>query len=88
MTKLASVAVLLLAATSVASAHGNGPSPVICKDITKIDNTIDNLDPNAHLKPGAWCAPEIDPGSAMAGLTLLLGGVAVIRGRRSKKSEE
>jgi hypothetical protein len=30
-------------------------------------------------------APEIDPGSAMAGLTLVMGGLAVIRSRRSKK---
>jgi len=30
-------------------------------------------------------APEIDPASAMAGLTLLAGGLAVLRGRRSKK---
>jgi hypothetical protein len=27
-------------------------------------------------------APEIDPASAMAGLTLLMGGLAVLRGRR------
>ncbi len=30
-------------------------------------------------------APEIDPSSAIAGLTLLLGGLAVARGRRIKK---
>lgn len=30
-------------------------------------------------------APEIDPAGAMAGLTLLAGGLAVLRGRRSKK---
>jgi hypothetical protein len=30
-------------------------------------------------------APEIDPASAMSGLTLLLGGLAVLRGRSSKK---
>ena len=29
--------------------------------------------------------PEIDPAGAMAGLTLLAGGLAVLRGRRSKK---
>lgn len=29
--------------------------------------------------------PEIDPASAMAGLTLLAGGLAVLRGRRLKK---
>jgi hypothetical protein len=32
-------------------------------------------------------APEIDPASAMGGLTLLLGGLVVLRGRRSKTSE-
>jgi hypothetical protein len=29
-------------------------------------------------------APEIDPASALSGLTLLIGGIAVIRGRRRK----
>ena len=33
-------------------------------------------------------APEMDPASAMAGLTLLAGGLAVLRGRRGKKSAE
>jgi hypothetical protein len=33
----------------------------------------------------ATAAPEIDPTGAMAGLTLLAGGLAVLRGRRSKK---
>lgn len=33
-------------------------------------------------------APEIDPSSAMAGLTLMLGGLAVLRGRRGKKTKE
>ena len=31
-------------------------------------------------------APEINPGSAVAGITLLVGGLAVLRARRSKKS--
>ena len=30
----------------------------------------------------AVAAPEIDPASALSGLTLLLGGIAVVRGRR------
>jgi hypothetical protein len=30
-------------------------------------------------------APEIDPGSAMGGLALLAGTVAIVRGRRGKK---
>ena len=33
-------------------------------------------------------APEIDPSSAMAGLTLMLGGLAVLRGRRNKITKE
>jgi hypothetical protein len=31
-------------------------------------------------------APEIDAASAVAGLTLMIGGLAVLRGRRSKFS--
>jgi LPXTG-motif cell wall-anchored protein len=39
-----------------------------------------------------WChhhmkGPEIDPASAMAGLTLMAGGLAVLSGRRRKNSE-
>lgn len=30
-------------------------------------------------------APEIDPAGALSGLTLLLGGLAIVRGRRFKK---
>jgi hypothetical protein len=30
-------------------------------------------------------APEFDPASAMAALTLLSGGLAVVRGRRKKR---
>lgn len=33
----------------------------------------------------AMSTPEIDPAGAMAGFTLLAGGLAVLRGRRSKK---
>jgi hypothetical protein len=32
-------------------------------------------------------APEIDPASAMAALTLMAGGLAVLRGRRTKNSK-
>ncbi len=30
-------------------------------------------------------APEIDPASAMSGLSLLVGGLAVLRGRKKKQ---
>jgi hypothetical protein len=41
----------------------------------------------SNTTPGVWTspatrAPEIDPASAVSGLTLLLGGLAVLRGRR------
>lgn len=43
-------------------------------------------------KPTPWTpvtsAPEIDPASAMAGLTLLAGGLVVLRGRRKVTSKE
>jgi hypothetical protein len=38
--------------------------------------------------PSPVQAPEIDPASAMAGLTMLAGGLAVLRGRRRIKSKE
>lgn len=38
-----------------------------------------------HLAAGVTSAPEIDPAGALSGLTLLLGGLAVVRGRRVKK---
>jgi hypothetical protein len=34
--------------------------------------------------PKPVAAPEIDAASAVAGLTLMIGGLAVLRGRRSK----
>ncbi len=39
-------------------------------------------------KHGPVQAPEIDPASAMAGLTMLAGGLAVLRGRRKIRSKE
>jgi len=35
--------------------------------------------------PPVHRAPEIDPVGAVAGLTLLAGGLAVLRGRRARK---
>ena len=51
------------------------------------EHANDNANINAFTNPscdGPAHAPEIDPGSAISGLSLLLGGVAVIRGRRRK----
>jgi hypothetical protein len=38
--------------------------------------------------PTPMRAPEIDPASAMAGLTMLAGGLAVLRGRRRIPTKE
>jgi len=38
-----------------------------------------------HQSTVAIAAPEIDPAGAFAGLTLLVGGLAVLRGRYLKK---
>jgi hypothetical protein len=38
--------------------------------------------PSFPSGPGTMAAPEIDPSSAMAGFTLLAGGLVVLRGRR------
>jgi hypothetical protein len=40
--------------------------------------------------PPPWVhrAPEIDPASALAGLTLLAGGLAVLRGRRRTEEKK
>jgi hypothetical protein len=35
-------------------------------------------------QPGPVAAPEIDAASAVAGLTLMIGALAVLRGRRSR----
>jgi len=68
---LAIVAVALSAAAGTAGAVG-GPPPF--------------WGPPGFRPPRPVAAPEIDPASAMAGLTLLAGGLAVLRRRRGRKS--
>jgi predicted phage tail protein len=72
MTKTIGLAIFFLSFANVASTT---PVPTT-KCVTKTPSTA-----------VAVCAPEMDRGSAMAGLTMLLGGVAVILGRRAKKSK-
>jgi hypothetical protein len=40
---------------------------------------------NVSVQPMVHSTPEIDPASAASGLTLLLGGIAVLRSRRASK---
>jgi hypothetical protein len=75
-----SLAVVLMAMAGVASAGGPGSSN--CFHILWLDFCA----PNQHPDPVK--APELDPASAMAGLTMLAGGLAVLRGRRRKNVKE
>jgi hypothetical protein len=74
------LAVVLMAMAGVASAGGPGSSN--CFHILWLDFCPPGRDP-APVK-----APELDPASAMAGLTMLAGGLAVLRGRRRKSVQE
>jgi len=80
---------LTAACSTAAFAHDNGPpSPQdhgdfgICRILPFFCN-------DSHHQPnpggGVNAAPEIDPAGAMAALSLLAGGLAVMRGRRSSR---
>jgi LPXTG-motif cell wall-anchored protein len=67
-----SLAVLLFTIAGVASAGDRG-----CRDSFWFESCRQPVR-----------APELDPASTMAGLTMLAGGLAVLRGRRRKTTEE
>jgi LPXTG-motif cell wall-anchored protein len=69
--KLVLMLALPLAAATVANA-----------DINKHD--FGNTRGIIHQMGPSTAAPEIDPAGLLSGLTLLAGGLAVIRGRRRK----
>ena len=81
MIRKISLALMLMTMAGVASASGGSSEqcfkfpwlPTICFPV---------------YSPSPVKAPEIDPASAMAGLTMLAGGLAVLRGRRRIKSKE
>jgi hypothetical protein len=75
MTKVVAVVVLSLCAGT--AAYANNWSLGARAGWAAHPHAVASSDPTA--------APEIDPAGAMAGLTLLAGGLAVLRGRRSKK---
>jgi hypothetical protein len=70
------LAALLMTMAGVASAGDRDK----CVHFWGIEWCMPDFDP----KPVR--APEIDPASAMTGLTMLAGGLAVLRGRRRKQS--
>ena len=84
MTKKLGLAVLLLSLSGAASAGGTSTS---CQPIWFFGVNL-NFWCSAPTPPtqgsGPTAAPEIDPASALSGLTLALGGLAVLRARRFK----
>jgi hypothetical protein len=83
MIRKFALAVLLTTVAGVASAT---PPGVTCHTeyflgFSWLPYEVCTIDPS-HKHPVA--APEIDAASAVAGLTFMLGGLAMLRGRRSK----
>jgi hypothetical protein len=83
MVRKIALTVLLAAIVGVASAT---PPGVTCHTeyflgLNFLPYEVCTPDPS-HKHPVA--APEIDAGSAVAALTLMIGGLAVLRGRRIK----
>ncbi len=52
-----------------------------------LDQALDESDNHSDDGSGPVAAPEFDPADAIAALTLLAGGLAVLRGRRAASSE-
>ncbi len=77
-TRALSLAILLLGATGVATADQD--------DHRGWDHDRDRGWSDRHSSPTQ--APEIDPASVVAALTLLGGGLAVLRGRRPMNSKK
>jgi hypothetical protein len=82
MIKNVGLALALMTMASLASAKDSDSDK--CLHIL----WFDFCPPSTKHDPQPVKAPEIDPSSAMAGLTLMLGGLAVLRGRRAKISKE
>jgi hypothetical protein len=79
-----SLALVLMAMAGVASASEGDFGHDKCIHILWL--TFD-CEPAKRPKPPVK-APEIDPASAIAGFTMLAGGLAVLRGRRRINSKD
>ena len=97
MSKVLSVLVLSLAATSAANAFETVP-PWVQHAVANHEASLHNHDAGSGsgsssgskaTTPGdPAAAPEIDPAGAMSAFTLLAGGLAVLRSRRFRKRQE
>jgi hypothetical protein len=84
MSKVLSVLLLSLAATSAANAfqtrHAGNHDEALNRESGTTKATSGSSDVAA--------APEIDPAGAMSAFTLLAGGLVVLRGRRPARQRE
>ena len=72
MSKLLCIAALSMSLLGVASAGTVSSTDTQCR--------------RGSSCPTPYSAPEVGAGSFVAGLTLLLGGLAVLRGRQTKSN--
>jgi hypothetical protein len=89
MSKVLSVLVLSLAATSAANAFETTPPwahSAANHETLRSDHDAGSKSTAATDPPAA--APEIDPAGAMSAFTLLAGGLAVLRSRRSTRTRK
>jgi hypothetical protein len=91
MIRKIGLALALMTVTGVASAS-SGNSETCFQLLPWLEpiciSTSSFSPPSRPSQPSRTQAPEIDPASAMAGLTMLAGGMAVLRGRRRIKIKE
>ena len=80
MVRKLALAILLTTVASIASATPPGVTCTTHWFLGLFSYEVCTTAP----KPKPLAAPEIDAASAVAGLTLMIGGLAVLRGRRSK----
>jgi hypothetical protein len=83
MIRKFAVASVLSAVAGIASAT---PLGVSCTTHYFLGFIPHEVCTDAHPRKHKVAAPEIDAASAVAGLTLMIGGLAVLRGRRSNIS--
>jgi len=85
--RMLSLTILLLAAAGVASADqddGRGDAGKSHESAGKFHENVGKSHERFHLAgPPTLQAPEIDPASLIAALTLLGGALAVLHGRRA-----
>ena len=83
MVRKIALGILLMAVAGAASANAS-TGGVSCKTEYLFGVIPYEVCTVVKKNPRPVAAPEINAASAVAGLTLMIGGLAVLRGRRSK----